>query len=100
MLESRATEVPPELSIRLKVVVIVCLVLGGVTLLSLLAARTMLLDSYLALEEDQVKADLERARGALDVRLASLRSLVTDWAAWDATYAFMVEQGQAYRDEN
>ena len=81
------------------------LLLSGATILILVLSlyiilRSAVLNSFSQLEVDRTHADVQRALGAVASDLANLDKLVTDWAAWDATYAFVRGENDSYPDDN
>ena len=62
--------------------------------------RASILDNFLALEESQMRADLDRAQAALNQVLAKLSTTVIDWAPWDDTYQFVHGENPSYPKEN
>lgn len=56
--------------------------------------------SYIQLEHDQAVINIDRVIYALERELANLTLLCTDWADWDATYAYMEDGSPNYIKEN
>jgi signal transduction histidine kinase len=64
------------------------------------AGRRIILDSALALEQENVSLDLARVIGALDAESARLVRSAGDWAAWDESYAFVADRNPAFVVKN
>jgi PAS domain S-box-containing protein len=62
--------------------------------------RGVVLDSFLALEEDQARRNTDRMAAAVDQSLAKLSSTVMDWAPWEDTYRFLGGENPSYPEEN
>lgn len=81
------------------------LLIIAIVTLALLAAmyavtRTVLMESYVRLEQKHLIEDVERVRHALANYVSSLNSMLSDWATWDDSYAFMEDQNPRYVDSN
>jgi len=77
----------------------------GVTLIIMIVAlyvtsRIILLGGFAKLEEQNTRQNVERALSALSDELSILDGTVSDWAAWDDTYAFIQDLGSDYIDSN
>ncbi len=77
----------------------------SVTLVSLIAvlyvtSRTILLNSFIELEEQSTRQNVERVPSALSSELSSLDVFTFDWAAWDDTYAFIEDANPDYVESN
>lgn len=76
------------------------LLIIGTTLITLLGSlellsQTILLNSFIKLEEQGVYQNVERARAALFNQFTALDSIASDWALWDDSYTFMEDQNEA-----
>ncbi len=69
------------LSIGLSLVCLVAILYG--------VARVSLLRSFAALEQEDIRQNLERATGVLTDDLSTLDHTASDYAAWDQTAAFV-----------
>jgi len=76
---------------------ITCLVLVA---LQYLASSTIIRNSFRDMADETAQRNLERARFALDDQLQRLDSFALDWASWDDTYQFIVDQNDDYRKSN
>jgi|GEM_PF-984259 len=75
---------------------ITCLMLVIVYLIT----YNLFLSNFYKLEEMDVVRQSRQVIGALEQNLAQLKALNQDYAAWDATYEFIVDQNSDYIDEN
>ncbi len=82
--------------LRAKTLLIVGATLTGLTVLSHLAARTLVMASFDAIEADAVRQNLDRAQRALSGEVASLYETTRDYSAWDETYRFAKERQADY----
>jgi sensor domain CHASE-containing protein/nitrogen-specific signal transduction histidine kinase len=62
--------------------------------------RWIIFPSFIALEEEEAKSDMERCVQALRRELHHLNNLTGDWAAWDDTYRFVQDQYSGYIKSN
>ncbi len=53
------------------------------------ASRTVMLNSFIVLEENLARQNVQRALSSLDDHLSSLENTTSDYALWDQTYSFM-----------
>lgn len=63
-------------------------------------SKTLLLRSYDAIERDQTTAHVYRANDAIQNVTTQLSIKLVDWASWDDSYQFIVDNNQAYRESN
>ncbi len=63
-------------------------------------SHTILMRSFIVLEEQYTRQNVERALNALSNDLLTLKATATDWAAWDDTYAFMEDTNDQYIQAN
>jgi methyl-accepting chemotaxis protein len=80
----------------LAVVAVLALGLGGIYLVS----RVLIIDDFTATEKDLITQDVGRVRDALDADLSNIDGKISDWAAWDDTYQFVLDHNQDYVDTN
>ena len=95
----RVSKVKP-MRLRQKILPIV-----GTTLISLVAvlyttSSTVLLSSFIKLEQQDTRTQVERVQKALTEEIAQVDSIATDWAEWDETYVFFDNSNQTYIDDN
>ena len=77
----------------------------GLTLVALMAflsiiSSTILLDSFVRLEESDTRTHVERLLSILSNEFAQLDSIAGDWAPWDDTYAFIQDGNSEYIESN
>ncbi len=82
--------------LRTKTLLIVGATLLGLILILELAAGTLVMGGFDAIEADTVRENLERARRAVADEAESLATTTRDYAAWDETYEFMQDRNPAY----
>ena len=84
------------MTIRRKVPVF--LVLISISLLAVVAltSRVLLLDSFVQLEEREVRLNVQRAGNALSDELSDLTQSVTDYADYDRMYAYMINHDPGF----
>jgi len=75
-----------------KMLVIVSLTMIGIIVLSFVISQTVLLNSYIELEQQQTRENLDRALRSLSDELSGLNSTAHDWSSWDDTYAFVKDR--------
>ncbi|NHC35527.1 sensor domain-containing diguanylate cyclase [Scytonema millei] len=93
----RVSKVKP-MRLRQKILPIV-----GTTLVSLVTvlyttSSTVLLGSFIQLEQQETRARVERVQKALDEEIFQVNLMATDWAEWDETYVFFDNSNQSYID--
>jgi PAS domain S-box-containing protein len=74
--------------------------LGALLILLLIAARLVLLPSFVELEEKEARANAERAVNAFAEESSSLTSMAVDYAGWDDSYRFVVSKNEEYIRKN
>lgn len=77
---------------------------GGV-LLSLVVmlyfvSQTLVMRSYVRLEEENTRHKVQETLNELDNQLRTITTITSDWAVWDDTYAFIQNNNQAYIRSN
>jgi PAS domain S-box-containing protein len=77
-----------------KTLLLISAALGSLLILLLIAARLILLPSFVELEQREARANVERVENVLSEEFTSLTSLATDYAGWDDSYRF-VQDGNA-----
>jgi len=88
------------MSLRNKTLLIIGVILAGLIAAAYAVSSTILLDSYSKLEEQYTRQNVERVRDALAEELAVMNSTLSDWSAWDETYAFIQDANLAYVQGN
>jgi len=65
-----------------------------------LASRVILLDGFATTEHGLVVKDVGRVGDAINAQVTALDGRISDWAAWDDTYQFMVDHDHGCIDTN
>jgi PAS domain S-box-containing protein len=86
------------MSLRKKTLLLIGLTLVGLVALLYTSSRTILLDSYARLEEQDVQQHILRTESLLADELANLRAVAWNWASWDDTYHFVEDADQGFID--
>ena len=83
-------------SLRKKALIII----GGtiITLFIILytASHSILLNSYITLEEKNTRTNVDRALNGLSVMISHINNITGDYAAWDDTYEFIYNFNEGY----
>ena len=77
------------MTLRYKIMLAGALVLAGLLVLLYAASRVILLESYVRLEQHDVREHVRRAVNALQHDIENLTRFTNDWAAWDDSYRFV-----------
>ncbi len=88
------------MSLRVKSLLVTSVTMVILIVLLFALARLIVLDSYTRLEEQDMRAHVERASNALTNDLATLQRTANDYAAWDETYDFMQDRTPDYLEAN
>jgi sensor domain CHASE-containing protein/nitrogen-specific signal transduction histidine kinase len=88
------------LKLRDKTLLIIVVTLVILTLFLDLFSRAILLNSFEQLQAEAVQQNLQRAQRLINMRIWQLDSTLSDWAPWDDTYQFVIDQNSAYVDAN
>ena len=88
------------MNIRWKTLSFVVLLVLSLTSVLYFVAQKIMLDSINASEKKYVQNDVERFENALSFELRGLVSAVSDWAAWDDSYAFAENNNTQYISSN
>ena len=65
-----------------------------------ISSQTILIKGFRRIEEDRANQNVERVLNAIDEKVASLNVFTADWAAWDDTYAFILDDNEKYISSN
>jgi sensor domain CHASE-containing protein len=76
------------------------LTLGGLICIIFLISRWVLLNSFVDLENSFARSNLQRAINAWDEEIDNLYYLVTDYAHWNDSYAFMQKYNPDFIQSN
>lgn len=88
------------MTLRVKLILIVALVVALYAGFDYAIQHGVLYKSFVELEEDEARQDLDRVVEALHNEVSHLDALVHDWSAWDDTYDFVESRNPAYVDAN
>jgi len=88
------------MGMRKRILIAIGITFASLVLMLYLIARVILMESFTELEEQYVHLDVQRAQSALSDELAALDTLLSDWAAWDDTYTFIVDTNEEYIASN
>ena len=88
------------MSLRKKTLLLFSLTLVLTLITGGFVAQNFFLDGYLNLEQQDMQADINRLRHAIDLELSNLDTLTYDWASWDDTYQFMQDRNSEYISSN
>ncbi len=88
------------MTLRKRILTSIGLTIVVLIVLLFLFAQFIVLGSFIRLEEQRTRQSAERISSALQVDLNALAVLNRDWAAWDDTYAFMLERDPIYIESN
>lgn len=69
-------------------------------LIMYVGAHFILLDNYATLEKQRAEVNVKRCLSALSNVLSELNNIVSDWATWDDTYAFIQDANEDYIASN
>jgi PAS domain S-box-containing protein len=87
--------IPPS-----KTLLLISAALGSLLILLLIAARLILLPSFVELEQREARANVERVVNVLSEEFTSLTSLAIDYAGWDDSYRFVQDGNAEYIRKN
>lgn len=62
--------------------------------------QLVILPSFLALERDDARKDVERVTQAIQRELTALAQQAGDWASWDDTYRFLEDSNSEFSESN
>lgn len=88
------------MGLRTKIVIVISLTLVSLISTLYLASRTILLNSFIELEEQRTHQNVERVLSILSDQLANLETTTQDYAEWDDTYSFVMDGNQDYINAN
>ncbi len=88
------------MSIRSKTIISIFLVMS-LTLLGLFGvARSVLVEQFNSLEQEQSLENIERVRASFDDIFTQMTSKSADWAGWDDAYQFVQDGNPSFREAN
>jgi signal transduction histidine kinase len=86
------------MTIRKRVAVFLVLILVSLLEVVAVTSRVLLLDSFVRLEESDVRLNVQRAGNALSDDLADLTQSVKDYSEYDRMYSYMVSRDPRFPD--
>jgi adenylate cyclase len=87
-----------NLSIRITVILIVIVNIAVVSVAIYGFTRSVLLPSYLTIEEEGAERNLERARNAIDDVIEGLQVTASDWSTWDDAYSYVLGENESFEE--
>lgn len=88
------------MNLREKTLIIIGVTLAGLVTILYAASQTIIMSSFVELEEQTARQDVKRVLNALSNDLAAMNSTTYDWAAWNDTYAFIENKNSDYIESN
>lgn len=88
------------MGLRTKIFIIISLTLVGLIVALYIMSRTILLESFVQLETQYTRENVDRVLSALFDELDNLAISAQDYAEWDDTYTFVVDGNKDYKDSN
>ena len=88
------------MTLRRKTLAIVSIVVLGLILILFTLSRSVLLDNFKNLEEQDTRKNVARVIDAIYADLSNLNNTAGDWSAWDDTYAFVQGELDTYIEDN
>ncbi len=88
------------MSLKNKVITLLICIFGAYALVEYTVQRFVLMPAFVRLQQGEATNNTERALQALEREVAILIPSATDWATWDDTYRFMVDQNVEYVESN
>jgi signal transduction histidine kinase len=86
--------------LRVKTLLIVAVILASLLLILYIPLRIFLFSRFVALEEQMIRTDLQRAQSALAGDVSELDVYNSSYAIWDETYAFVRDHDPSYIERN
>lgn len=88
------------MALRKKTLIMISVTLTCLIVILYAASKITLLGSFVQLEEQNSRQNVERVLDALFYNLSVLNSEVGDWAGWDETYTFVEDANDDYVKTN
>jgi sensor domain CHASE-containing protein len=88
------------MTVRTQTLIVYCGTLAALVLILYLSSSTIVLRSFVRLEQTQLRGDLERVRSAVAERVGEVQRLALDWAVWDDTWRFAAGENPDYVRSN
>ncbi len=88
------------MSLRQKTLLLISILLVGLIAVLYTSLSTIILGSFVRLEQQNTRRNVQRLQEALEEELQKLSLTVEDWAAWDDTYAFIEDKNKEFVQAN
>jgi len=88
------------MTLRKQALLIISLIIVGLFIMLYVSSVTIVMGGFSRIEDQNTHQNVQRALDAYADEVAKLNITAGDWATWDATYAFIEDNNQAYIDEN
>jgi len=88
------------MTLRKKVLIIMGITFFGLISILYFTSRNVLLESLNHIEEENISQDVKRTLNIFSNELVKLDELTSDWASWDDTYEFIVDNNKKYIEAN
>lgn len=88
------------MSLKNRVIILLFCIFGAYAIVEFSVQRLVLMPAFVQLQQDDAIDNTERALQALEREVTLLIPSASDWATWDDTYQFMVDQNEAYIESN
>jgi len=85
---------------QVKVLLMIAASMSVLFLTLFIASRYIILGSFVEIEQDNVRRNVERVSNAINGELTHLDTLNRDYAGWDDSYQFIKNGNMEYIDEN
>ena len=88
------------MKLRNELSIVVWIIWGLLVLAAYIGSQQVIKNSFLQLEQKQVRDTLSQVKAAIQQMENALSTTVTDWSVWDDTYRFVGDKNQAYIKAN
>jgi|GEM_PF-5364166 len=88
------------MNIRQKSIGIIGITISGLIVFLYILLRTIIMDSFASIERQDVKHSVEQAKNIIQKDTITINNFVTDWAEWDETYEFLINNNSKYIEDN
>jgi PAS domain S-box-containing protein len=88
------------MTLRRKTLAIISVVTVGLIAVLHVISQVIVTGSFIDLERQYARQNVERVASVLSNEVSALDTMVSDWAAWDDTYAFIEDANEDYIRSN
>ena len=88
------------MKLKSKIIIILLVVITSYAALEFGIQRLIIFPSFVALEKDDAKQDIERCVEAIRREVQHLNLFNVDWSAWDDTYKFIEDRNPKFIESN